>query len=308
MPPRKSADDSVATKSTPKLTRPQRVKDVAYVDALMKYAEVLYKGGFGTKDGNRPERVAAIIEVGRDVGLTDTNSLANIMVVNGRPTIWGDAGMALIRASGLLEDFEDTMVGEPGEDSYGCTVRVKRVGAARDRVVTFTMADARRAKLLDKKDTPWHTYPERMLRWRALGFACRDEFQDVLCGLIFTEEAMDMPAVAAGSASPSTPEPASVAEVPPAFSGPLPAPGEDEPLGPSEGQATILTGLRSLVIASKVGGDDEDGSQSKAAWLSVLEPFGVTSAKDLPRSKIDELIEDLRGKYDPFAKGFHKAT
>src|SRR6185369_4935229 len=46
--------------------------------------------------------------------------------------------------------------------------------------------------LLGKKG-PWETYPDRMLKLRARGFAARDGFADILRGVRSTEEALDMP-------------------------------------------------------------------------------------------------------------------
>lgn len=330
MAPRKSTTDPTspagtapaAAKTPAKIARPQRIKDVAYIEALMRLAEVYYKGGMAPKGCNRAESVAAIIEVGRDVGLSDSQALANIMLVNGRPTIWGDGGMALIRSSGLLEDAEDSFVGEPDEDSYGCTVRLKRVGAERDRIVTFTVAEAKRAGLWSKKG-PWQEYPERMLRWRALGFACRNEFPDVLCGLIFAEEAYDTPASYSSGPQAVASEATAAAAVPveaaddaalsalatEVATAPIPADAVpvDEPIGPTDDQAAILTGLRSFVIAERVP-DVNDAEAAKAAWLDVLKPYGVATVKDLPRSKIDALIADLRSKHDPFEGRQSKAA
>jgi hypothetical protein len=49
------------------------------------------------------EKVMVAILHGLEVGLTPMNALQSIAVINGRPTIWGDGAVGLIRASGLLE-------------------------------------------------------------------------------------------------------------------------------------------------------------------------------------------------------------
>jgi hypothetical protein len=73
-------------------------------------------------------------------------------------------------------------------------------------VRTFSVADAKQAGLWQRRGangqpTPWVTYPQRMLRARALGLALRDVFADVLMGLMIYEELV-------GSRGPEpTPEP-----------------------------------------------------------------------------------------------------
>ena len=53
-------------------------------------------------------------------------------------------------------------------------------------------ADANRAGLLNRSG-PWKSYPDRMLKMRARGFALRDVFADALGGMISAEEANDYP-------------------------------------------------------------------------------------------------------------------
>jgi hypothetical protein len=112
-------------------------------------------------------------------------SLQSISVINGRPSLWGDAALALCQAH---QDFEDII--ETGDDQKSARCIVKRRGRTPvDR--SFTVADAARAGLLNKG--PWTQYRNRMLQMRARGFALRDSFADVLKGISIAEEAMDIP-------------------------------------------------------------------------------------------------------------------
>lgn len=118
------------------------------------------------------------IQWGYEVGLSPVQAMQSIAVINGRPTLFGDALLGLVRGSGLLESIE-----EVGDDkSYTCTV--KRRGERKPVVRTFTMDDARKAGLLEKKG-PWQSYPKRMLQMRARNFALRDAFTDVIRGVHF---------------------------------------------------------------------------------------------------------------------------
>ena len=104
--------------------------------------------------------------------------MQSIAVINGRPTLFGDALLGLVRGSGLLESIE-----EVGDDkAYTCTV--KRRGEQKPVIRTFTIDDARQAGLLEKKG-PWQSYPKRMLQMRARNFALRDAFTDVIRGVHF---------------------------------------------------------------------------------------------------------------------------
>lgn len=71
-----------------------------------------------------------------------------------------------------------------------CTVW--RKGQAEPTTRTFSIADAKRAKLWGKPG-PWTEYPARMLQMRARSFALRDAFPDVLKGLRTVEELQDIP-------------------------------------------------------------------------------------------------------------------
>jgi hypothetical protein len=117
-------------------------------------------------------------------------SLQNIAVVNGRPTVWGDAVVGLCRQSPVCKDIVETFTGEGDKMIATCTaIRVGAEPVAR----SFSVEDAKKAGLWGKAG-PWQQYPKRMLQMRARGFAVRDAFPDVLRGLITAEEAADIPA------------------------------------------------------------------------------------------------------------------
>jgi hypothetical protein len=138
--------------------------------------------------GKKEDILVAII-MGSELGFSPIASLQNIATINGKPSIYGDAMLALVKNSPLCEDvIETTFKGEKPEDS-GAVCTVKRKGME-PVSVTFTVGDAIRAGLW-KKAGPWTQYPKRMLQMRARSFALRDAFPDVLRGLVATEELMD---------------------------------------------------------------------------------------------------------------------
>jgi hypothetical protein len=135
----------------------------------------------------RPADVLVAMQMGQELGLKPMQALQNIAVIQGRPSLWGDAMLAVCRQAHDFEYVDETL----DEANMVATCKAKR----RDEpevVRTFSMKDAQVAGL-GGKGGPWKTYPKRMLQMRARGFALRDTFPDVLRGIIIREEAMDMP-------------------------------------------------------------------------------------------------------------------
>lgn len=123
---------------------------------------------------------------GLELGLSPLSALQRIAVINGRPTIWGDGALALVKASGLCEAIDEWIEGEKPE-TWVAVCNVMRRGDLIPTERRFSVEDARRAKLWGKSG-PWSEYPKRMLQMRARAFALRDAFPDVLGGLYLTEE------------------------------------------------------------------------------------------------------------------------
>lgn len=138
---------------------------------------------------------------GMELGLTAVASLQSIAVINGSPSIWGDGALAVVQASGLLENFKETPLLDAKGNVTGYQCAMKRKGIPTPTLQQFTEADARRAGLLDKSG-PWQQYRSRMYQMRARAWAMRDCFADVLRGLSIAEEAMDIP-ITGEAASPS---------------------------------------------------------------------------------------------------------
>jgi hypothetical protein len=134
----------------------------------------------------RPGNCLIAMQWGAELGLKPLQALQNLAIINGRPSLWGDAVIALVRASPLCEFVIET------DDGATATCRVKRRGEP-EQSRTFSTDDAKAAGLQGKQG-PWSQYPKRMRQMRARAFALRDVFPDVLRGLPVAEEVMDMPA------------------------------------------------------------------------------------------------------------------
>lgn len=152
------------------------------------FATVIAQSHFIPKEycGN-PGNVLAAVLMGAELGLKPLQALQNIAVINGRPSIWGDAMKALVMSSGQCEAFEETF----DEQTLTATCKIIRTGYEKPFEAKFSARDAEQAKLWGKQG-PWTQYPTRMLQLRARAFACRDAFPDRLKGLAVAEESQDI--------------------------------------------------------------------------------------------------------------------
>lgn len=138
----------------------------------------------------KPQDILVCVQWGMEMGLAPMQALQNIAVINGKPSVYGDALMALVQASPVCEDIEEFFEHEGTPNPVAVCV-AKRKGR-KPVTARFSVEDAKRAGLWAKQG-PWLAYPKRMMQMRARGFALRDAFPDVLKGMITVEEAQDYP-------------------------------------------------------------------------------------------------------------------
>jgi hypothetical protein len=136
----------------------------------------------------KPQDILVCVQWGMEMGLAPMQALQNIAVINGKPSVYGDAAMALVQASPVCEDVEEFFEGEGTPNPVA--VCVARRKGRKPVTARFSVEDAKRAGLWAKQG-PWSAYPKRMMQMRARGFALRDAFPDVLKGMITAEEAQD---------------------------------------------------------------------------------------------------------------------
>jgi len=138
----------------------------------------------------KPQDIMVCVQWGYELGLAPMQALQNIAVINGKPSVYGDAMAALVQASPVCEGIEEMLENEGSPNPVAVCIAKRK---NRTPVTAkFSVEDAKRAGLWGKQG-PWTAYPKRMLQMRARGFALRDAFPDVLKGLISAEEAEDYP-------------------------------------------------------------------------------------------------------------------
>lgn len=183
------------------VAQPQRITDTILISegkgltptnfsGLWEMSQIFAVSGMMPKElQGKPEAVFVAINMGYELGLSPLSAIQNISVINGRPTVWGDAMLAIVRASGKLTKFREYFTGTWANDDFTAVCECARGQESAQE--QFSIADAKIAKLWAYPSagvTPWHKYPKRMLQMRARSWALRNMFSDVLKGISATEE------------------------------------------------------------------------------------------------------------------------
>lgn len=140
-------------------------------------------------EAKRRGAMAIAVMKGLELGWPPLKALQSIYIVNGMPTLYGDALPAFVFASGQAETYAEGYEGE-GEKRLAW-VAASRRGVAGVVRRTFSIADAHAQGLLGKKG-PWHHSRDRMLMIRARTYLFRDLFADTLSGFGVKEEQEDV--------------------------------------------------------------------------------------------------------------------
>jgi hypothetical protein len=177
------------------------------LDEAVRYTRSIIAAGIvpsAFKDGSVINASLVLMGVlkSMEVGLPPLTGLGSLLPLNGRFAIWGDGATALVQSKGLIKNQTKVRVGpafdpraELGDwpDDYGWAVTYWRVGQDEPYSSTYTVGDAKRAKLwMNPKKEPWIFHPDRMLFCRPRAFVLRDGFADALMGLAIAEEVRDM--------------------------------------------------------------------------------------------------------------------
>jgi len=160
----------------------------------MEFSKMISQSGMvpGAYKG-KPQDVLVAIQWGYELGLQPLQALQNIAVINGKPSVYGDAALALVKNDPRCAGVKEWIDGEGDSRVAHCLVKRRYAEEIEETERTFSVADAKKARLWGKQG-PWTSYAERMLAMRARGFALRDAFPDALKGVITAEEAQDYPA------------------------------------------------------------------------------------------------------------------
>ncbi len=252
-------------------------------EEAFRMADNLAKSDLVPKDyKGKPGNVLVAMQMGAEVGLQPMQAIQNIAVINGRPCVWGDSLIGLVRASPLCE-----YVREHWDDKRKVAVCVaKRRGDEQEYRVEFGMEDANAAGLAGKQG-PWTQYPKRMCQMRARSWVCRDLFADVLRGLQVAEEVMDFIDVTPAKAKGST----TIAE--------LSNPEDDKPVGKAIGEIVLgMAGAEDEATLRKWGAEvgdhlsDDEKEQARLAWKAKAAELEPRDDKPNKAAMLRQLIDE----------------
>lgn len=248
------------------------------LEAAREVATLLSKSDLVPKAfAGKPNDILIAGAMGSRLGLDLFSALSGIAVVNGRPTLWGDAQLAVCQSR---PDWAGMKVEATGAgDTYAVTVTVTRKGHAEPYVGTFSMADAKRAGLAGKQG-PWSQYPTRMCMLRARAFALRQAFADALAGFHAREEIEDEVDVTASARVIPEPKPARRRAVEPAA---------EQPADKGQGAATEASAA------------DEAEGQAAEQQAAATEPAAQAGADQEPpplnHQTLDAYARRLHGEH-----------
>jgi len=178
----------------------ERGVELQDLDQALTFAQLLIDEG-AVPPGVKAGGVVVSVQKGAEMrceafptGVPVLQAIQLIPSINGRPFIMGDLAKTVVQASSQLVpgSFREWFEGDALTEGWTAICETQRVGEQEPRRTTFTWAEAQRAKLASK-DGPWKLYPQRQMRYRALGFHVRDYWPDLMFGCRTYEEGRDIP-------------------------------------------------------------------------------------------------------------------
>jgi hypothetical protein len=175
-----------------------------HLQAFQDWAKVVaVAGAIPDALRGKPADVFVTVMHGLDLGLRPMQALNLVYVVKGRPSLSAEGMRSLILEAGHELEVD--------ADDKKATVRARRKGTDRWVEASFTVEQAKKAKLSGQN---WDAYTEDMLVARATVRLARRYFPDVTNGLAAVEELRDAepgrerPSLAAVAADRGQPAPA----------------------------------------------------------------------------------------------------
>ena len=142
---------------------------------------------------NSPENCLVAIDLSNRLGLSPIMVMQNLYIVKGKPSWSGSFCAAAVNGCGRFTPLEFIFVGNPGDPSYGCYARARRLSNGSVCISdTVTMQMAQKEGWLNKPGSKWQTMPVQMMQYRAAAFFARVHCSDVLLGIPTYEEVQDV--------------------------------------------------------------------------------------------------------------------
>lgn len=166
-----------AVQVSPEFAKFEVAKRIAHTLANSNLVPDAYRG--------RPNDCFVAINMGAELGMEPFQAIQSIAVIDGKPSIYGDGLIGLVRGSGKAEYIKEWY----SEDGLTAHCETLRKGEAHPVTAEYSMSDAMLAGIDTRKN--WKKHPKRMLQMRARAYCLRDAYADVLKGLAAADEMYD---------------------------------------------------------------------------------------------------------------------
>lgn len=133
----------------------------------------------------KPEDILVTILSGHELGLSPMQSLRGIYVIDGKPCMYADLIVGLVKRSPACKYFQLTE-----STTERATYTTHREGEPEPTSMTYTLDDATKAGLL--RNQTWKSHPAAMLRARCSAALSRAVYPDVAQGLYEFGEGAEM--------------------------------------------------------------------------------------------------------------------
>lgn len=162
------------------------------IEEAERYAKIISSSSMCPKQYfGKPIDAFVAMQWGMELGIHPLQALQNISIINGKPSLWGDAILAIVQNHKDCKEIIERVENIDDELVATCIVKRRNQDEVTTTTITFTESDAKKAGLWNKQG-PWTLYPKRMLQMRARAFALRNSFADALMGISVAEEAQDI--------------------------------------------------------------------------------------------------------------------
>jgi hypothetical protein len=239
----------------------------------------------------KPGDAAAAILYGAELGLNPIQSLQNVFAVHGQPSIFAKTAVALVKRHGIKFDTIEST-------STRVTVRARRGDEFEES--TWTMERAKTAGFTSNKK--YTTEPEAMLYSKAAMEVCRRIAPDILLGIAYSTEELELDSSAAAprrvtsrrgvdglrtalAAAPDIEDAEEVTEDTAA------APAHDTAMAPAT-RSKWLKRLTDLLAEAQCDGED---AMTVVADLSGRGERAPQAAEDLTDDELRQVVNNLNG-------------
>lgn len=268
------------------------------IDAKLRYAQALADSNLLPPAYRRnPANVLLAVELGEALGIPPIQAINGIHVIDGKPSASADLIGSLVRRAGhKLRIQVDT------ENLVAVATIIRADDPDFPFEARWDMSKAQRAKLTGKGS--WITYPDQMLRNRAVTEVARMGASDALYGVIYTPEELGAEVDADGTPivrqvplPTSNGKPPSIQEAIAAQRddlGPAPLlnPGGSVDVPPAEPDPNLRTEAQSRKLGALIRENAMSKDEALPYFASVI-GREISSTKELTKAEASKIIDVL---------------